>query len=513
VVARIRLLTVTLAIAAVLALALGGWAVADRQHSIQASSAVTLGLDANPQSTPENGATSLGSIETSRTVSSGDTFEVDIFIQDVTNLAAWSMNVRYNPSVLRIVAQDVQMFQAASPGSDVSDLSLGDRGLAQGYGGAYDVAAADEAEPPAPNSGSGVLARLTLTAVGTGVSSLSLQVPTLWGYPLSSISVGSTSGAEITVAGSSQDADGDQIDDRVDNCPSVANFDQVNTDASDQDRDGHEGEDTIDGVDNDGDTRVDEDPPGDAAGDACDDDDDNDTVPDADDNCPLDVNPNQADYDGDGLGDACDPPPTPTPTPTPTPSPTSVPTGSSTPTPGSTSTPSATLTATPTATPPGMGWKYSCYLGLSQPTEEALAPVSGSILAAYRLGEQGYDRWFPGRPELSTMTVLEPYDTLFLLLATDNAWTQEPQDEPPANAELVRGWNSVCYTGHTMDTATATEGIAERMAIAYTLGSGQTWKRFIPGNPDASSLSQLDSFTPVLVLITEDGGAVWLFEP
>ena len=51
------------------------------------------------------------------------------------------------------------------------------------------------------------------------------------------------------------------------------------------------------------------------------------------------------------------------------------------------------------------------------------------------------------------------------------------------------------------------------VAIAYTLASGQAWKRFIPGKPDASSLNQLDSFTPVLILVTEEDGAVWLFEP
>ena len=41
-------------------------------------------------------------------------------------------------------------------------------------------------------------------------------------------------------------------------------------------------------------------------GDACDDDDDGDMVPDVDDNCPLTENPDQADNDFDNLGDACD---------------------------------------------------------------------------------------------------------------------------------------------------------------------------------------------------------------
>jgi hypothetical protein len=34
---------------------------------------------------------------------------------------------------------------------------------------------------------------------------------------------------------------------------------------------------------------------------------DGDGIPDAIDNCPADVNPDQQDLDGDGLGDACDP--------------------------------------------------------------------------------------------------------------------------------------------------------------------------------------------------------------
>ena len=80
---------------------------------------------------------------------------------------------------------------------------------------------------------------------------------------------------EITVV-DVVDSDGDSVPDDLDNCPTLANFDQANND-------------------------------GDSQGDACDSDDDNDGVSDTPDNCPTVANASQADIDGDGLGDACDP--------------------------------------------------------------------------------------------------------------------------------------------------------------------------------------------------------------
>ena len=71
-----------------------------------------------------------------------------------------------------------------------------------------------------------------------------------------------------------EDADGDGVADASDNCPSVANADQVDTDA-------------------------------DSEGDACDLDDDNDGVVDGDDAFPLDGS-ESVDTDGDGTGDNAD---------------------------------------------------------------------------------------------------------------------------------------------------------------------------------------------------------------
>ena len=71
------------------------------------------------------------------------------------------------------------------------------------------------------------------------------------------------------------DVDTDGVPDDADNCVTVSNPDQSNTD-------------------------------GDAFGNACDEDDDNDSVLDAADNCAVAVNADHADFDRDRTGDACD---------------------------------------------------------------------------------------------------------------------------------------------------------------------------------------------------------------
>ena len=71
------------------------------------------------------------------------------------------------------------------------------------------------------------------------------------------------------------DADGDGIEDDSDNCASVANADQLDTDS-------------------------------DGRGNACDDDDDGDGVEDDPDNCASVANADQLDTDSDGLGNSCD---------------------------------------------------------------------------------------------------------------------------------------------------------------------------------------------------------------
>jgi len=104
------------------------------------------------------------------------------------------------------------------------------------------------------------------------------------------------------------DTDGDTVDDTIDNCPVVANVDQLDTDGNGigdacQDTDADTILDTIDNcpvvanVD-----QLDSDSNG--IGDACQDT-DADTILDTIDNCPLVANVDQLDSDSNGIGDAC----------------------------------------------------------------------------------------------------------------------------------------------------------------------------------------------------------------
>jgi hypothetical protein len=98
-------------------------------------------------------------------------FDVDIFIQNVEELLAWEAYVAFDPTVLEVAGRDVQMFLAGNPGSSVLDVSgrVPDPGL-------YQVAAADTSDPATPDSGSGVLFRLSVKALDSGTSDIELIV-------------------------------------------------------------------------------------------------------------------------------------------------------------------------------------------------------------------------------------------------------------------------------------------------------------------------------------------------
>lgn len=129
---------------------------------------LALGVDANVEG---NGPLTLGTIDRQVSVCRGDEFNVDIYIQNVNELLAWETYVGFDPAVLKVTGRDVKMFLAGNPGSSVLDVSghVPEPGL-------YPVAAADTSDPPTPDSGSGVLARLTVKTVDQGTSDIELII-------------------------------------------------------------------------------------------------------------------------------------------------------------------------------------------------------------------------------------------------------------------------------------------------------------------------------------------------
>jgi len=132
-----------------------------------AQAPVTMGVDADPTG---NTAASLGPIDSCVSVSMGDTLEVDLFITNVADLVAWEAYFEYDMTVVNVAGRDVMMFEAGEPRSRVFDLSE----ALPDIDGRYRMSVVDIAEPSAPESGSGVLGRLTLKAVGAGVSPANL---------------------------------------------------------------------------------------------------------------------------------------------------------------------------------------------------------------------------------------------------------------------------------------------------------------------------------------------------
>jgi hypothetical protein len=150
-----------LIVAVVLASLLGATALTARggQETL-AAPPITVGVDVDPAG---NSSTSLGTIEFCKEVSEGQSFDVDIFVQDSSDLAGFQLEFVYEPDIVSVEAKDQDFFLGV-PGLEIGD-PMPDRDGRWIY--AY-------ARPPG-GGGSGVLVRLTLKAVGTGTSLLLLE--------------------------------------------------------------------------------------------------------------------------------------------------------------------------------------------------------------------------------------------------------------------------------------------------------------------------------------------------
>jgi len=106
------------------------------------------------------------------TVSEGDTFTVSIRGLNVADLLAWEIYFAYDRRIVEVVDRDVHVFLASQPGSDVFDFS----DPLPNSTGLYRLAAADLGGREATETGSGIMARLTLTAKKGGLSAASIAL-------------------------------------------------------------------------------------------------------------------------------------------------------------------------------------------------------------------------------------------------------------------------------------------------------------------------------------------------
>ncbi len=125
----------------------------------------SLAIDTGPAG---NEATTVSQIEDCVTADVGDQFQVDVVIMDVTDLLAWEVSLDYDPEILTVVEHDVKLFQGANAGSAPIDISS----KTPDTSGFHTLSAFESSDPPAVDSGSGVLARVTLEAIKQGESGL-----------------------------------------------------------------------------------------------------------------------------------------------------------------------------------------------------------------------------------------------------------------------------------------------------------------------------------------------------
>jgi hypothetical protein len=129
-----------------------------------------IGIDTDPAG---NSDTAVGTIDACQAVTPGDTFQVDVTIQGVTDLAGFEAHLLYDPSVLKVTAVD-HNFLLATAGSATN---WGEAPTSQNpdTDGTLSVIVALMPLPAVGANGDGVLARITFEAVASGSCNLDLS--------------------------------------------------------------------------------------------------------------------------------------------------------------------------------------------------------------------------------------------------------------------------------------------------------------------------------------------------
>jgi hypothetical protein len=269
-----------------LLLALGVLRPAGASHS--PSTVDRVAIDTNIAS---NGATAIGSLQSCVVVpSTGLTTQIDVVVGPVgipadRPIIGVGFDLSYDPSIVRVNAENHNFLLTANTGSSI--FAAGDETLGfPDTDGLYNESTVDVgALPASAETGPGVISRITLEAVGIGITTLSLSSVGLLDDQSETIPIDSLVNATLVVGtGSCTDTDGDGIVDTVDLCPSTALGAAVDANGCSQNQ-----------VDPDGDGICSAGAPSGGP-----------TGCTGVDNCPNVNNPGQADADGDGAGDSCD---------------------------------------------------------------------------------------------------------------------------------------------------------------------------------------------------------------
>jgi Thrombospondin type 3 repeat/Cohesin domain len=191
------------------------------------TSAVTnpvVSVDAIPDAS--NTATTVGTIDPCGSTTIGSTFNIDVVIQNVASISGFQADLLYNPTIVHVTGVDYHFLLASTL---VGVVDVGDS--VPDSDGTFVLAAVQF--PSAAAAGSGVLARVTLQAVGGGASSLDLASVELadgLGNPVppsdstTHVYLGPINSGSVIVGGiCGPDSDGDGLPDYVDNCPNWPN--------------------------------------------------------------------------------------------------------------------------------------------------------------------------------------------------------------------------------------------------------------------------------------------------